>query len=228
MNDTRNVPACIGIILDGNRRWAKERGLPSFEGHQRGMDNTEPIVRAARDMGIRHMVMYAFSTENWNRSKEEVSYLMKIFESLARERLAKFSKEGIAVRFVGQRERFSETLQDAMRKVEEKNPSDPAFTVWICVSYGGRAEIVHAAQAAVKSNEALTEESLSKHLWTRGMPDPDLIIRTGAEQRLSNFLLWQGAYSELFFLKTYWPAFTKADLESVLLEYAARERRMGK
>lgn len=228
MNDAHSIPKCIGIILDGNRRWAKENGLPSFEGHRRGMDNVEPIVRAARDMGVRHIVMYAFSTENWNRSKEEVSYLMEIFESMARERLVKLSEERIAVRFVGQRERFSKSLQDAMHKAEEKNPVDPALTLWICISYGGRAEIVQAARAIAESNQAITEESLSKHLWTMGMPDPDLIIRTGGVQRLSNFLLWQGSYSELFFLKTYWPAFTKADLESVLGEYATRERRLGK
>lgn len=228
MSETSDVPACIGIILDGNRRWAKERGLPSLEGHRRGMDNLEPIARAARDMGIRHMVVYAFSTENWNRSNEEVSYLMKIFESMARERLAKFRNEGVAVRFVGQRERFSLTLQNVMRKTEEKNPRDPMLTLWMCISYGGRAEIVQAAEAAAKDKETITEKTISKHLWTAGMPDPDLIIRTGGERRLSNFLLWQSAYSELFFLKTYWPAFTKADLETVLKKYTLRERRMGK
>lgn len=192
------------------------------------MDNIEPIAYAARDMGIRHMAVYAFSTENWDRSKEEVSYLMGIFESMASKRLTKLSEEGIAVRFVGQKGRFSQALQDAMHKAEGKSPKDPKLTLWICISYGGRAEIVQAAQTAAKANEPLDERSLAKHLWTAGMPDPDLIIRTGGEERLSNFLLWQGAYSELFFLKTYWPAFTKADLKSVLDEYAARERRMGK
>lgn len=228
MAETSNVPACIGIILDGNRRWAKENGLPAFEGHRRGMNNVEAIARAARDLGIRHMVVYAFSTENWNRSKEEISYLMEIFESTIRERLAKFTDERIAVRFVGQMELFSPVLQEAMHKAEAKNPSEPLLTVWICLSYGGKAEIVHAARTAQKTNELITEESLAARLWTTGMPDPDLIIRTGGEQRLSNFLLWQGAYSELFFLTKHWPAFTKADLETVLKEYATRERRMGK
>jgi undecaprenyl diphosphate synthase len=190
------------------------------------MDNIEPITLAARDFGIKHVVVYAFSTENWSRTKEEVSYLMNIFESMARERLAKFADEGIAVRFIGQRERFSQTLQEAMRKAEEKSPANLRLTLWICVSYGGRAEIVQAAQATAKKGE-ITEESLSGYLWTAGMPDPDLIIRTGGEQRLSNFLMWQSAYSELFFLKTYWPAFTKDDLGKVLAGYASRERRMG-
>lgn len=227
MSDTKNIPACIGIILDGNRRWAKEQGLPSFEGHRRGMDNIEPIALAARDRGIRHMIVYAFSTENWNRSKEEVSYLMGIFETIARERLARFSDQGMAVRFIGQRERFSSVLQELMREAEEKNLVDPKLTVWICLSYGGKADIVQAAQAVMQTGAEVSETSIAQHLWTAGMPDPDLIIRTGGEQRLSNFLTWQSVYSELFFLKTYWPEFSEKDLRSVLEEYAERERRMG-
>ncbi len=227
MNEAQNIPKCIGIILDGNRRWAKENGLSSFEGHQRGMNNVETIARAAKDIGIQHMVIYAFSTENWERSQEEVAYLMKIFENMARKGLAKFKEMGAAVRFVGQRERCPLTLQDIMREVENENTGNPPYTLWICISYGSKAEIVQAAEAAAKDG-AITEDALSKHLWTKGMPDPDLIIRTGGDQRISNFLLWQGAYSELFFLKTYWPAFTKADLEMVLREYGTRERRLGK
>lgn len=228
MNSRNSTPVCIGIILDGNRRWAKKRGLPSFEGHRRGIDNVESIARAAQHMGIRHMVVYAFSTENWNRSKREVSYLMKIFESVARNQFSKLFEERIAVRFVGQRERLSSGLQNAIYEVEEKNPKKPVFTLWICISYGGRAEIVHAAQITAKIDATITQKSFEKHLWTAGMPDPDIIIRTGGEQRLSNFLLWQSAYSELFFLETYWPAFTKADLEAILVEYAKRERRNGR
>lgn len=221
------TPQCVGIILDGNRRWAKEKGLPSFEGHRQGKDNIEPIVLAARDLGIKHIVVYAFSTENWSRSKDEVSYLMGIFEQMARENLARLAEEGVAVRFVGQRERFSITLQDVMIDAEKKSPAEPKITLWICMSYGGRAEIVSAAAAAAK-NGTITEESLAGHLWTVGMPDPDIIIRTGGAERLSNFLLWQSAYSELFFTPTHWPAFTKKNLEDILKEYTARERRMGK
>jgi undecaprenyl diphosphate synthase len=221
-------PTCIGIILDGNRRWAKERGIPAFEGHRQGMNNIEPIARAACHRGIQHLIVYAFSTENWNRSADEVSYLMEIFESTARERLSTLSEEKIAVRFVGEIERFSQSLRDAMREAEEKNPRDPKLTLWVCLSYGGRAEIVHAASEVMKKNRALTEESIAENLWTAGMPDPDLIIRTGGEQRISNFLLWQSAYSELFFVPTYWPAFTKDDLDAVISEYAKRERRMGR
>ncbi len=223
----KRVPRCIGFILDGNRRWAKEQGLSSFEGHQKGMDNVETIARAARDMGIQHMVVYAFSTENWERSEDEISYLFKIFESMAREGLARFTDADAAVRFVGQIKRFPLSLQEAIRMVEAKNPKDPRYTLWICLSYGSRAEITHSAQEASREG-AITEESISKHLWTRDMPDPDLIVRTSGEQRISNFLLWQGAYSELFFLKKHWPEFTIADLQAVLKEYAQRERRVGK
>src|SRR3989338_2603794 len=166
MTETPKVPSCIGIILDGNRRWAKENGLPAFEGHLRGMNNVESIAYAARDLGIRHMAVYAFSTENWNRSKEEVSYLMEIFESTIRERMKKFAQENIAVRFVGQIERFSPPLQGAMRDVEAKNPREPRLTVWVCISSGRKAEIVHAAEAVQKANGTMTEESLAKHLWT--------------------------------------------------------------
>ena len=228
MNDTKTIPTCIGIILDGNRRWAKERGFPGLVGHRKGFDNVEPVVLAARDMGIKHVVVYAFSTENWNRTKEEVSYLMDIFEKMAGESLTRLTEEGVAIRFAGQRERFSESLQKAMRRAEEGSPTDPRITLWVCLSYGGRADITQAAQKAVESGEAITEESLARHLWTAGMPDPDIIIRTGGEHRISNFLLWQSAYSEFFFPKTYWPAFTKTDLKKVIEEYSARERRMGK
>ncbi len=221
-------PKCIGIILDGNRRWARERGLPSLEGHRRGFSTVEPIVLAVRDLGIAHVAMFGFSTENWNRSAEEVSYLLKLFEEIIRNELKRLASENVAVRFVGQRERFPENLQRLMREAEEKNPPNPRTTLWVCLSYGGRAEIVSAAQALAEHGELVTEESLAGALWTVGMPDPDLIIRTGGEHRISNFLLWQSAYSELFFPKMYWPDFTKADLKAILEEYATRERRMGK
>jgi undecaprenyl diphosphate synthase len=222
------IPQCVGIILDGNRRWAKEQGLPAFEGHRRGMDNVEHITLAARDLGVRHLAVYAFSTENWKRTTEEVSYLMKIFEEMAKKSMARLAEENVAVRFVGQRERFSESLRAAMDEAEKKSPQDPALTLWVCLSYGGRAEIVDAARALAARGQEITEESLAKNLWTAPMPDPDMIIRTSGEHRTSNFLIWQSVYSELFFPKVYWPEFSKSDLESILKEYAARERRLGK
>ena len=221
-------PRCVGIILDGNRRWAKERGLPTAEGHRQGAKSTDVIALAARDLGIEHLALYAFSTENWKRSGEEVSYLMELFEEAIRDHFSRLTEEGIRVRFVGQLERFSDTLRTLMREVEAKNPAELKMTLWVCLSYGGQAEIVEAARALATAGEEITEESLAQHLWTAQMPDPDLIIRTGGEHRLSNFLLWKSAYSELFFPGALWPAFTKVDLENILEEYATRERRLGK
>src|SRR3989344_2166724 len=225
--EIKNIPKCIGLIPDGNRRWAKEHGLPTFEGHLKGAQIFEPIVLAARDFGIEHVAVYAFSTENWNRSKEEISYLMDLFLDTIKNFLARLAKENIAVRFVGERERFSEKLQNAMQEAEKNNPGTPALTLWLCLSYGGRADIVRAASSLAAEGKPIIEESLRSRLWTAGMPDTDLIIRTSGEQRISNFLLWQSAYSELFFPKVYWPDFTKKELELVLKEYAGRERRMG-
>lgn len=226
--DIPAAPACVGIILDGNRRWAKAQGKTSLEGHRAGFDNVEPIARAARDRGIKHLAVYAFSTENWNRSSEEISYLMVLFEEMIRERFAALQGERIAVRFAGQRERFSPVLQDLMRETESKNVPEPEMTLWACLSYGGRADIVQAAALVQAAGIPITEESLRARLWTADLPDADIIIRTSGEQRLSNFLMWQSAYSELFFLDTFWPAFTVADLDAVLAQYAQRERRMGK
>ncbi len=225
----RNVtPACVGIILDGNRRWAKEQGLPVFEGHRRGMNNIEPIVLAGRDIGVKHIVVYAFSTENWNRETMEVSYLMQLFEEMAQNALLHLTLQNIKVCFIGQRERFSEHLQKLMQTVEDTVPENIQTTLWVCLSYGGRADIVQATNALIASGEAVTEDSLSGALWGSIMPEPDIIIRTGGEHRLSNFLLWQSAYSELFFPQQYWPGFTKEDLKTIVQEYTTRERRKGK
>ena len=228
MNEAPRTPSCIGIILDGNRRWAKEKGLPTFEGHRKGADVIEKIARAAGAMHIQHMALYIFSTENWRRTEDEISYLMQLFETLIRQHVHRLSKDGVAVRFVGQRERFSPRMQDLMDDAEKKSPHDAKLTLWVCLSYGGRAEIVAAANAAAEAGRAITEESLQEHLWTAGMPEPDLIIRTGGEKRLSNFLTWQCVYSELFFIEKYWPDFTEDDLKNIIDEYATREKRLGK
>lgn len=219
--------ACVGIILDGNRRWAKERGLPKLEGHRMGMENVKTVTRIVRDRGIKHLVIYAFSTENWSREATEVSYLMDLFREMVQKQIAELGKEGVRVRFAGQRERFSEDLHRGMDEAEQATAGNTAITLWVCLSYGGRAEIVAAASAAAKEG-TITEESLSQHLWTAGMPDPDIIIRTSGEQRLSGFLPWQSVYSELFFLDTFWPDFNKETFDAVLAEFATRERRRGK
>ncbi len=220
------APACIGIILDGNRRWAKEHNLPSLEGHRRGVEKLKEAALWVRDRGVKHLAVYAFSTENWNRSKEEVDYLLKLFRTVVDEFFGDLAKENIRVRFAGEREKFGKEIQEAMEKVEEASAGNSALTLWVCFSYGGRAEIVQAANAAQTGE--ITEESLNKNLWTAGMPDPDIIIRTGGEKRLSGFLTWQSIYSELFFIDEYWPDFSEKILDKILSEYSTRTRRMGK
>ncbi len=221
-------PTCVGIIMDGNRRWAKQRGLPKLEGHRVGLLETlRNTVRFARTRKIDHLIVYMFSTENWNRDREEVSYLMDLFRESIKKEMKEFNKEGVRIRFVGQRERFSQDLQQAMDTTERETENNSAITLWCCLSYGGRPEIVAAARAAARDGE-ITEDSLACHLWTTGMPDPDLIIRTGGEKRLSNFLPWQSVYSELFFTDTKWPDFSEEEFDSILAEFALRERRRGK
>ena len=219
--------ACVGIILDGNRRWAKAKGLPKFEGHRAGMENVKTATRFIRDCGVKHLIVYAFSTENWNREPAEVSYLMDLFRESIEKEMKELGKEGVRIRFAGQRERFSPELQQSMDTVEEETAENDAITLWICLSYGGRAEIVAAASAAASGGD-ITEETVSKNLWTAGMPDPDIIIRTSGEKRLSGFLTWQSVYSELFFIDTFWPDFNKEVFDSILAEFALRERRRGK
>jgi undecaprenyl diphosphate synthase len=222
-----NVPDCVGIIMDGNRRWAKNIGLPKLEGHRRGLNNIEHIARAAAEAGIKHLVLYALSTENLKRAEDEVSYFMGLAIEAANTKLADLGKENVRVRFAGNLTLLPQAVQDAVQKVAEDTKNNTGLTLWFCLAYGGRAELAAAASMAAKEGE-VTEESLSAHLWTAGMPDPDIIIRPGGEKRISNFLLWQGAYSELFFLDMMWPDFAKEDLTKVLGEFAARERRIGR
>jgi undecaprenyl diphosphate synthase len=222
----KKVPQCVGIILDGNRRWAKQKGLSQLQGHTAGMDNLERIVRALSAYGTKHVVVYAFSTENWKRSEEEVSHLMGLVLEFAEKHLKKLIEEKVRVRFAGQRGKLAPDVRAAVERIEAESRGG-ACTLWVCLSYGGRAEIVEAARAMQQGGEEITEESFAERLWTAGMPDPDLIIRTGGEKRLSNFLAWQSAYSELFFTDTFWPDFSESELQRILDEYAERERRMG-
>lgn len=221
------VPTCVGLILDGNRRWAKKRGLPAFEGHRRGFNRVLECVRHLKHRGVRHVAVFAFSTENWERKAEEVSYLMNLFREGAVLGLGKLSEEGVRFRFVGQVGRFSKDIQESMKELERKTVDHTELTFWICVSYGGRAEIAEAARRAARLGD-VTEETIARHLWSADMPDCDLIVRTGGEKRLSGFLTWKSVYAELFFIDAYWPDFDAAMLDSVLLGYARRERRMGK
>lgn len=217
---------CIGIILDGNRRWAKERGLPQLEGHRQGYETLRSTVRAVTERGIPHLAVYAFSTENWKRADEEVSYLMQMIRDVFVRDARTIIDEGVRLRFPGDRSLLAADIQDAMLKMETDSAANTKLTLWVCLSYGSRAEIAAAARDAARTGE-ITEESLRQHLWTAGMPDPDIIIRTGGQKRLSNFLLWQSAYSELFFLDKMWPDFDEKDLNAVLSEFTARKRNFG-
>ena len=224
-----NGPRAIGIIMDGNRRWAKERGLPTLEGHRKGSERVRDVVRWARAAGVEEVTIYAFSTENWNRSKEEVDYLMELFEDAFKNQFAEVMKEGGRLRFIGQRERMSETLQTLMHDAEEQSKDNDKGTLIVALSYGGQAEILSAANALLaEGKEQITETDLRGRMWSAGLLDPDLIIRTGGEKRLSNFLTWQSAYSELFFTDTMWPEFSEEEFTTILTEFSSRERRHGK
>ncbi len=220
-----SLPHCIGFIMDGNRRYAKERNEPTLQGHQAGAEVFLQIIEKVNEWGIKHAVFYAFSTENWRRSQGEVKYLMELF-------LNSFTRaaDNQALRFkiIGRREDFSSELQTKISNLETETATNSGSTIWVALSYGGRAEILQAIAKVTRVGEVLTEATFSDYLWTKDMPDPDLIIRTGGEQRLSNFLLWQAAYSELFFTDTYWPAFTEQELASILKEYEQRQRRHGR
>lgn len=231
MNESANgaVPACVGIILDGNRRWAKKKGLQQLLGHREGLLNTyKAIAKHAQGRGVQHLAVFMFSTENWNRSEEEVKYLMNLFREAAKEQLQELLAENIRVRFIGQRERFDPDLQKLMNTIEADSAEKTGMTTWIALSYGGRSEIITAAQELAKKSLPITEESLRNHMWSSEMPDPDIIIRTSGEKRLSGFLLWQSAYSELFFSDTLWPDFSREEFDAILAQYATRERRHGK
>ncbi len=216
--------------MDGNRRWAKEQELPTNEGHRRGYEKLKEVMVWSREAGIPHVIIYGFSTENWQRSETEVGYLMHIFRFILENEIGKMLEERMRVRFIGDLSRFSEDIQQMMRRMEtESEGKEHDCTLHLAMSYGGRAEIVAAANALVREGKTtISEENFSQALWTKGIPDPDLIVRTGGEKRLSNFLPWQSVYSELFFVDTKWPAFTKDEFERILTEYSVRERRRGK
>lgn len=222
------TPQCIGIILDGNRRWAKANGLPKLEGHRRGFDKLIECARWVRDRGIPHLAVFAFSTENWNREAEEVSYLMGLLREMAKTKIRDLEKEGVRVRFVGTRDRLAPDIREAIEEAEKASAANSRLTLWVCLSYGARTEITEAAESLRGSGEPITESALRAHFWSADMPDPDIVIRTSGEKRLSNFLLWQAAYSELFFIEPHWPDFSEQMLDDILAEYATRERRHGR
>jgi undecaprenyl diphosphate synthase len=221
---------CVAIILDGNGRWAMSRGLPVAEGHREGTRALRRTVEAAMDLGIRALVVYGFSTENWTRPPDEVDSLMEIFSETIDRELPDLAKQGVRVRFLGRRDRAPEELQDKMAELEARTGANDRLDLWIAFDYGGRAELAEAARRLIRAGvppEEIDEETFAGALYEPDLPDPDLLIRTAGDQRISNFLLWQLAYAELVFVETPWPDFGEADLRAALAEFASRERRFG-
>ncbi len=216
--------------MDGNRRWAREHDKPTEEGHLAGYAKAKEVAEWCRDTRVKYLVLYSFSNENWNRPQEEVTYLTKIFTNFIFSEAEELRKEDGAICFIGDISRFGSDFEIQAKKLEETNPENPSITVVIALSYGGRQEILHAVNTIIKEKRTseVSEKDFEGYLETRGIPDPDLIIRTSGEQRLSGFLPWQSIYSELFFLPMHWPAFLKKDFDGVLAEFAAREQRHGK
>ena len=234
MDNERKIPVHVAIIMDGNGRWAKRRGLPRTAGHAQGARGVEQILEDADHMGIRYLTVYAFSTENWSRPDSEVKALMNLLRTYMKTSLAKCAKNNVRIRVIGDKSRLDKDLQASIANLEKETASNTGIGFQIAINYGSRDEMVRAVQAAaqkVKDGEIrpedITENFISDSLDTCGIPDPDLLIRTGGEQRISNFLLWQTAYSELYFCDAAWPDFNKNELEKAVDAFNNRERRYG-
>ena len=230
----KKVPAHVAIILDGNGRWAKKRGLPRSMGHREGCKVVEQTVEDAAKLGIRYLTVYAFSTENWKRSAEEVGTLMQLFRYYMKRLLKVAKANNVRVCMIGERSRFDNDIIEGINRLEEETRDNTQMTFTIAVNYGSRDEITRAVrhmlkdcQAGTLSPEQVSEETISGYLDTREIPDPDLLIRTSGEERLSNFLLWQLAYAEFYFTDVLWPDFNKAELEKAIEKYNSRDRRFG-
>ena len=221
------VARAVAIIMDGNGRWAAGRGVTVAEGHRAGSRALRPVVETAIDAGVESLVVYAFSTENWARSSDEVSALMEIFGETIDRELLDLAEQGVRTQFVGRRDRAPEWLQAKMRELEEATASETKLSLWIAFDYGGRAELVEAARRIAESGEEVDEETFARHLYAPEMPDPDLVIRTSGELRVSNFLLWQSAYAEFVFTDTLWPDFGPDEFRAAIEDYASRRRRFG-
>lgn len=221
----------IAIIMDGNRRWAKEKNLPSAMGHKKGVDSLKNILRACNDFSIKYLTVYAFSTENWNRKKEEVEFLMNLVAVTLTNELAEMHKENVQIHFIGDLTKLSDKLQKILANAVETTKNNTGVVLQIALNYGSRDEIVHAVQKIVESgvkSDQIDEQLISEKLYTAGVPDPDILIRTGGEQRISNYLLWQIAYSEIIIRSEFWPDFDKNSLKDSILEFGKRQRRYGK
>lgn len=229
-----NLPTHVAIIMDGNGRWAKQRHLPRVEGHRVGAESVRVVVRACGEVGIKYLTLYAFSVENWNRPKDEVDTLMKYLARYLKSEIAELSKSNVRLEVIGQIYRLPEFVQEQLKKTQAALAKNTGLTLVLALSYGGRTEIVEATRAIaakIKKGQLepaeITEQVISQHLYTRHHPDPDLLIRTSGEMRVSNFLLWQISYAEFVVTPTLWPDFRKAQLFEALEEYGRRHRRFG-
>jgi undecaprenyl diphosphate synthase len=224
------LPRHLGLILDGNRRWAKEHNLRPFEGHRRGYLRLKKVALEAFDMGVEYVSAFVFSTENWERSEEEVAYLMDLFEWVAKHELSKLHKRNIKVVFLGSKKGLNEAIIKTITNGEQKTAGNTGGTLVLCFNYGGQQELADAAASLIRSGvaaDAVTPKLVGEHLYGPSLPPLDFIIRTSGEQRLSGFMLWSAAYAEMKFVLKHWPAFTVADLHEALGDYANRQRRFG-
>lgn len=225
------VPKHLGFIMDGNRRWAKAKALPTLEGHRQGLKRLEELIDNCIERGVKHVTVFAFSTENWQRPQEEVDYLMNLFREMLRNSTKKMAKKGVRFVIAGRIEDFAPDLQEDMRRVMEETKENGVLVFNMAASYGGRAEILDVTKKMISDGvkpEDVTEEKFSDYIYEVGQPDLDMIVRTSGEQRISGFMLWQAAYSEFYFLEIAWPDFDAKELDKVIEEYNRRERRFGK
>jgi undecaprenyl diphosphate synthase len=227
--ENKKMPKHLGIILDGNRRWAKEHHLPAIFGHRKGGETVKKIINSVFEKGVKVLTLFVFSTENWKRSQKEVNYLMDLLRKafLNKEYLKEIYDKGIRVKIIGERDKFTTTFREKIKEIEEMTRNNKNMVLNFALSYGGRAEIINAIKNIIEKKipvEKINEETIRENLW---ISDVDMIIRTGKEQRISNFLIWQAAYSELYFSPKYWPDFTENDLNLAFAEYADRQRRFG-
>ncbi|MFL5980873.1 MAG: polyprenyl diphosphate synthase [Gaiellaceae bacterium] len=225
--DLPDVAHAVAVIMDGNARWARKRGLPIAAGHRAGTKALRRTVEASIDLGGESLAVYAFSTENWNRPQQEVELLMEIFTETIERELPDLVRQGVRTRFIGRRDRAPVALRERMAALERETEGNDRLNLWIAFDYGGRAEILDAANRAVAGGREVDEETFTSYLNAPEMPDPDLLIRTSGELRISNFLLWQLAYAELVFVETLWPDFGEEQLRAALDDYASRRRRFG-
>jgi len=226
-----NVPQHIAIIMDGNGRWAQSRGLPRLAGHRAGTENLRNIIKACVEFGVKYLTIYAFSTENWGRPEDEVSGLMGIFDEVFERELAELHKQGVQLRHIGRLENLRESLRSKMLAGIEQTRDNDRLVLNVAFNYGGRDEVVHAVQQMLADGvdpKDVDETLISSYMYTQGVPDPDLVIRTSGEQRVSNFLIWQSAYSEWIFPETFWPDFGREELLAAIRDYGRRERRYGR